>query len=79
MQPDDDALDLRLLMRAVLEMEKQREAASPSPRQPRFHVPPPPGSVVSGDGSRRKNQSFRNERTREIDRENTRLMQQIVR
>ena len=61
-------------MQAVLEMEQEREQEELSlskSKQPRF--------VVPQSSSQRKNMSFRNDKTREIDRENTRLMQQIVR
>ena len=74
LRADQDSMDLRLLMQAVLEMEQEREQEELSlnkSKQPRF--------VVPQSSSQRKNMSFRNDKTREIDRENTRLMQQIVR
>ena len=74
LRADQDSMDLRLLMQAVLEMEQEREReelSSNTSKQPRF--------VVPQSSSQRKNMSFRNDKTREIDRENTRLMQQIVR
>ena len=74
LRADQDSMDFRLLMQAVLEMEQEREQEELSlskSKQPRF--------VVPQSSSQRKNMSFRNDKTREIDRENTRLMQQIVR
>ena len=73
LRPDQDSMDLRLLMQAVLEMEQEREREElllKKPKQPRFYVPQ--------STSQRKNISFRNDKQRDIDRENTRLMQKIV-
>ena len=74
LQGNKDTMDLNLLMRAVLEME-QEQSEAPVERK-KFVVPPPSGqpSPLS-----RKNFSFKNEKVSDIDRENNRLMKEIVR
>lgn len=70
-----DTMDLNLLMQAVLEMEKQEERSGrPTKPRKRFSVPPPAGPLPQ----HRRNHSFSNDKTQTIDKENQRLMQQII-
>ncbi len=73
--PRTDKIDLRLLMQAVqdMEIEKTRPCRARKQRlQAHSLVPPGPASQP------RKNYSFLNEKVRDIDRENQRLMEQIL-
>lgn len=73
LQGNKDSMDLNLLMHAVLEMEKEHsEGLAPVPHK-KFVVPPPAGSKLP-----RKNFSFQNEHVGHIDRENQRLMKEIM-
>ena len=69
-----DTMDLKLLMQAVLEMEQQESLARQPKTQKPSSIPPPPGPLAQP----RKNYSFSNDTTRTIDKENQRLMQQII-
>ena len=78
LRPDQDTMDLKLLMQAVLEMEKERERENEMLKtrtrvKPQFQVAPHHTSTAP-----RKNYSFNNAKAREIDKENTRLMQKIM-
>ena len=76
LRPDNDSMNLKLLMHAVMEMEKQRSAsASPHDKvRPHKQFSVPQGRLTKT----RKNISFPNQKLKEIDRENTRLMKEIL-
>ena len=69
---DSDAMDLQLLMQAVMEMEHDREKRQRHQRRVLFTPPSKPKP------QNKLNSTFSNEKVRSIDRENQRLMNRIV-
>ena len=74
-----DSVDMNLLMQAILEMERTRTREGSETRTKRtiqnlMYAPPPKPRPQP-----KKNFSFDNEKVRVIDRENQRLMQNIIR
>ncbi|CAH1777741.1 unnamed protein product [Owenia fusiformis] len=68
---DPDGMDLKLLMRAILEMDEERQQTSEHPKSRKVLIMPPKGASD-------RNFSFENNRVREIDRENERLLNEIM-
>ena len=68
---DRDSVDLRLLMQAVLDLEREQEQKN---KKTVFLVPPP-GIRKKGQA---RNYSFSDDKSSDIDRENQRLMKQIL-
>ncbi len=78
LEPDKDTMNLKLLMQAIMEMEGERsgrysKASNRSFSSARLFQAPKSASAAD-----RKNMSFRNDQIKEIDRENQRLMKEIL-
>ena len=83
LQANKDTMNMKLLMQAILEMERERSRSQLSTcrtdvgqKQPKQHVKP--FVVPRAEPGNRKNFSFKNDRVRDIDKENQRLMQNIL-
>ena len=82
LQADKDSVNLKVLMQAILEMERDKEEKADNTQRKfrvQHHAPSIAGSVSSQSSiSSQKNFSFTNSRVKDIDRENQRLMRQIL-
>ena len=75
LQATSDKMDLKILMQAVLEMEREKDEASSTDQRVFFQ---PGGLKDTKHLDSRQNFSFTNDKVRDIDTENQRLMHQIL-
>lgn len=75
LQANSDTMDLKFLMHAVMEMEREKDRGSSTDHQVFFQ---PGGSKSAKQWDSRQNFSFTNDKVRDIDTENQRLMHQIL-
>ena len=75
LQPNRDTMNLKLLMQAISEMESDGPGRTKTAKRSSFSGRTTRQYVAPAD---RRNYSFRNNQIRDIDKENQRLMQQIM-